>query len=367
MSEKNCRWGILSAAGIARKNWHSIALSGNGEIVAVASRNLEKAQGFINECQMSVPVSPPVDALGSYDELVARNDIDALYIPLPTGLRTEWAIKAANAGKHVLAEKPCGVTTSELESIIDACKANNVQFMDGVMFMHSARLQAMRRVLDDADGIGPLRRISSQFTFRAEDEFFKSNIRGSVGLEPAGCLGDLGWYTIRFALWAMNYEMPVEVRGRMLSSVDRTDSVDKVPTEFEGDMLFANGASAVYFNSFHCENSQVSIINGENGYLQIEDFVLPFFGNELTFRVNKHAFDIDSCRFNMQRRTDNIGIQEYSNNAANAQEVNMFRTFASLVQSGTMDPHWPEIALKTQQIMDAALESARNDGSPVKL
>jgi predicted dehydrogenase len=367
MSEKKCRWGILSAAGIARKNWHSIALSGNGETAAVASRSRDKAQQFINDCQMSVPVSQNVDALGNYDELLARDDIDAIYIPLPTGLRTEWVIKAANAGKHVMVEKPCGATTDELKAIIEACNTNNVQFMDGVMFMHSTRLPAMRQVLNDAERMGQLRRITSEFTFRADDQFFKSNIRGSMGLEPAGCLGDLGWYTIRFTLWAMNYEMPVEVRGRILAGVDRTDGMDKVPTEFEGNMLFANGTSAAFFNSFHCENSQTAVINGENGYLQVEDFVLPFFGNELTFAANNHAFDVDTCRFNMQRRTQRIGVQEYSNNAANAQEVNMFRKFASLVHSGEIDQHWPEIALKTQQVMDASLESARNDGNPVKL
>jgi len=367
MSERICRWGILSAAEIARKNWHSVALSGNGEVAAVASRNRDKAQQFIDECQMSVPVAKSIDALGSYDELIARTDIDAVYIPLPTGVRTEWVIKAANAGKHVLVEKPCGVGVDELESIIKACKSNNVQFMDGVMFMHSSRLPAMRQVLDDKDRIGAVRRITSQFSFRADDEFFRSNIRGSMGLEPAGCLGDLGWYTIRFALWAMNYEMPAEVRGRILASVESAESSEPVPTEFEGDMLFANGTSASFFNSFLCENSQISVVNGENGYLQVEDFVLPFFGSELQFTVNNHSFDVDCCRFNMQRRTTGCGVQEYSNNAVNAQEVNMFRTFADLVHSGNPDQHWQEIAFKTQQVMEAALASARNGCNPVKL
>ena len=81
MSEKVCRWGILSTAGIAQKNWHSIANSGNGQVVAVASRSIEKAQRFIDECSASVPVPQDVKAYGSYEDLLAalrRGGIDFL-------------------------------------------------------------------------------------------------------------------------------------------------------------------------------------------------------------------------------------------------------------------------------------------------
>ena len=148
MSERVCRWGILSTAGIAKKNWHSIANSGNGRVVAVASRSVEKAQQFIDECNASAVVPHTVEAIGGYDALLARKDIDAVYIPLPTGLRTEWVVKAAEAGKHVMVEKPCGVTTADVQKMVDACNKANVQFMDGVMFMHSARMNQLRQVLD---------------------------------------------------------------------------------------------------------------------------------------------------------------------------------------------------------------------------
>ena len=92
------------------KNWHSIAVSGNAQVVAVASRSQEKAQAFIDACQASVPVAHTVDAVGSYDDLLARDDIDAVYVPLPTGIRKEWVVKAANAGKHVVVEKPLEIT-----------------------------------------------------------------------------------------------------------------------------------------------------------------------------------------------------------------------------------------------------------------
>ncbi len=365
MSREICRWGILSTAGIARKNWHSIASSGNGQVVAVASRSIQKSRDFIAECQSSVPVPHPVDALGSYEELLNRKDIDAVYVPLPTGLRTEWVIRAANAGKHVMVEKPCGVTAADVQAMIDACHSAQVQFMDGVMFMHSARMAEIRRVLDDGVSIGQIRRIASQFSFYAPDEWVASNIRANSSLEPAGCLGDLGWYTIRFALWAMNFQMPVEVRGRILHGVQRADSAEQVPMEFQGELHFDGGVSASFFNSFRANHQQWVNVSGTNGYLHVNDFVLPYYGNEVTFEVARHHFAVDRCLFNMERRATRHAVQEYSNNAVNSQEATLFRTFAKLVLSGSVDPYWPEIALKTQRVLDAASKSAAEGGLPV--
>src|ERR1044071_5151799 len=97
MDAKMIRWGILSAANIARKNWKAIRNSGNGAVVAVASRDLARAQKFIDECQAHTPMGNNVQAFASYDELLASKDIDAVYIPLPTGVRKQWVLRAAAA------------------------------------------------------------------------------------------------------------------------------------------------------------------------------------------------------------------------------------------------------------------------------
>ena len=200
---KICRWGILSTAGIAQKNWAAIRNSGNTTIVAVASRSEEKAQAFIDECQGQVAFPEAPRAIGSYEQLLAADDVDAVYVPLPTGVRKEWVIRAAQAGKHVMCEKPCGIHGDDVAEMIEACNKACVQFMDGVMFMHSARLDAVRAALDDGVSVGKITRIASQFSFCAPEEFREGNIRVHSGLEPAGCLGDLGWYTIRMTLWTM--------------------------------------------------------------------------------------------------------------------------------------------------------------------
>jgi predicted dehydrogenase len=306
-----------------------------------------------------------VQALSSYEELLSRADVDAVYIPLPTGIRTDWVIRAAQAGKHVMVEKPCGVTSADVQRMLAACDAAGVQFMDGVMFMHNSRLAAMRQVLDDGISVGTIRRIASQFSFCADESWVQSNIRASAQLEPAGCLGDLGWYTIRIILWAMRYEMPVEVRGRILHGVQRPDSSDIVPMEFQGELHFASGVSATFFNSFRANHQQWAHISGTKGYLAVNDFVLPYYGNEASFDVGNHNFAADGCYFNMEKHLGVRAVSEYSNNHKNAQETALFRNFSELVNSGRRDPFWGQAALQTQQVLDAALRSANSGCGPV--
>lgn len=367
MSGQQCRWGILSSALIARKNWKAIYNSGNGVVTTVASRDAARSQAFIDDCQKECPFETAPVALGSYDELLASDNVDAVYIPLPTGLRKEWVIKAAEAGKHVVCEKPCAISKADLKEMLDACRANNVQFMDGIMYMHSKRLDDMRAVLDAGEHVGSIKRIASQFSFFAPDEFLTSNIRVSSSLEPQGCVGDLGWYTIRFALWTMKYQMPEKVSGRMLAQAGRSDSPDKVPMEFSAEMLFADGVSASFYNSFLTEHQQWCNISGTRGNLTVKDFVLPVLGNELSFETSNPEFKIEGCEFVMEDHTRIHKTREYSNSHETAQETNLYRTFADIVLNGQPDDHWADIAWKTQVVMDACLESAANGGEFVEI
>jgi predicted dehydrogenase len=360
-----CRWGILGTAGIARKNWQGIALSGNATVAAVASRSLDRSRQFVAECQAARPLPSAPAAVGSYEELLTRSDVDAVYIPLPTGVRKEWVVKAAGAGKHVLVEKPVGVTVADVRDMLAACERSRVQFMDGVMFMHSRRLEALRRTLDDGESVGRLRRIASQFSFNAPEGFVAENIRGDSRLEPHGCLGDLGWYPIRFALWVMKYELPTEVTARLLAEAGRPDG-DNVPFEVSAELLFPGGVSASLYCSFQTENEQWATVSGTKGFVHVPDFVLPFFGDDVRFDVTSSVFERSGCDFDMRRRTRSVAVPEYSNSHPSAQEANMFRSFSTLVSAGRPDPHWGEVALRTQLVMDACLRSARS-GRPLAL
>jgi len=304
------------------KNWQSVALSGNGVVVAVASRERAKAQAWIDECSAHVPFAEKPEAVEGYDALLARDDIDAVYIPLPTGVRTEWAIKAARAGKHVVCEKPCGVDVAEVEEILAACDEAGVQFMDGVMFMHSARLDALRKTLTDGS-IGELRRISSAFSFNGGEDFREG--------------------------------------------AARSDSPDKVPMEFSGELFFDNDVTASFYCSFLTANQQWAHVCGTEGTLLLDDFVVPFYGSEACFTVSNTESNQHVCDFNMERHDRVVSVREYGGSHPTAQETGLFRNFGELVLNGTPDKKWGDIVLKTQQVTMACIESSKQDGALVEL
>ena len=332
---KQLRIGFLSTANIARKNWKAIRDSGNCVVSAVASRDEKKSREFVQQCQKDSAFDIVPDALGSYEALVTAPNVDAVYMPLPTALRREWGVRAAKNGKHILCEKPCTKNVAELEEVFSVCRNHGVQFLDGVMFMHNPRLLKIRAVLDDGQSLGRLQRMSSGFSFYAGDGFFESNIRVDGALEPAGCLGDLGWYPIRFFLWALNWQLPRMVSARILAQ-----TASGVPTEFSAELLFDGGISGEFYSSFLTAGQQWVAAGGRKGWLRMVDFVLPRSGYEPAFELNGSevsAGDGDTM----------------------AQETRMWRNFANQILSGKLNEEWPMWATKTQKVMDACLEAGR--------
>lgn len=365
MNPPRLRWGILSTAEIARKNWKAIQLTGNATVAAVASRDAERSRRFIDECQAEAPMDVRPQAFGTYADLLTCEDVDAVYVPLPTGRRKEWVVRAAAAGKHVVCEKPCAISVSDLRDMLAACRLHRVQFMDGVMFMHSRRLAMLRQVLDDGQSVGQIRRVAAAFSFLQAPEFFVNNIRTDSALEPYGCLGDLGWYCIRFALWLMNWQMPQQVSGWIIAEHQRPDSPAPVPTAFSGEMRFADAVSASFYCSFLTDTEQWAKISGSRGCLQISDFVLPAAGTEVGFETQRTRFDVRGCDFRLEMQRQAFTVPEHSHGHPSAQEVNLFRNFTEQVRSGQLNPAWPDAAMKTQVIMAACLESARAQGQRI--
>jgi len=349
------RFGFLSTANIGRKNWKAIFNSGNCVVSAVASRDVKKSIDYIDDCQRKAAFETKPAAFGNYEKLLASPNVDAVYIPLPTGLRKEWVIRAAQAGKHVICEKPCAVSTRDLEEMISACRKNRVQFMDGVMFMHNRRLEQIRAVLDEGTVIGPVKRITSHFSFPGAEDFLRANIRANRTLEPAGCLGDLGWYCLRFALWAMNWQMPNRVDGKIISRAAGDPS--GVPVEFSGELFFDGGVSSGFYCSFVAANQQTVTITGVKGLLNVQDFVNTFRG-EPAFETVNMEFHNDGCNSFAKPVSHKYPFTESGDNPATSQESNMFRNFANQIFSGHLNDDWPMWALKTQKVLDACLKAA---------
>lgn len=181
----NIRWGILSTANIGRRRViPAIQRSSNGEVAAVASRSMEKAQAFAES--LNIP-----KAYGSYEDLITAPDIDAIYNPLPNSEHAEWSIKCAEAGKPVLCEKPLASDAAEAQTIVDAFTSRELLFAEAFMYRFHPQTQRVKQLLDDG-AIGQLKVISAAFTFRlANDE----NIRLSKAL-AGGSLMDVGCYCI---------------------------------------------------------------------------------------------------------------------------------------------------------------------------
>jgi len=157
------RFGVLGAARIARNSFvPGVRGSTQAQLHAVASRDLERARSFATEFDMP-------RAYGSYAELLADADVDAVYIALPNSFHVEWTIAAARAGKHVLCEKPLAATASEAERARTACAAAGVVLMEGFMWRHHIQ---HRRVWELIDGgaIGEPSFVRASFSFRVSTD-----------------------------------------------------------------------------------------------------------------------------------------------------------------------------------------------------
>lgn len=158
-AETQIRFGILGCAEIAKKLSRAITLAPNAALYAVASRSSDKAKAFA----AANGFPPSAKAYGSYEALLDDPDVDVVYVPLPTSLHRQWAVKAAEKKKHVLLEKPVALNAAELEEILAACESNGVQFMDSTMWMHHPRTAVMKELLDDSERFGELKVVCSRF------------------------------------------------------------------------------------------------------------------------------------------------------------------------------------------------------------
>jgi predicted dehydrogenase len=352
---KKLRIGFLSTANIGRHNWKAILNSGNCVVAAVASRDVARSREYIADCQRQHPFEKVPAALGSYDELLASPDVDAVYVPVPTGLRKDFVIRAAQSGKHVVCEKPCAPGAADLEAMQAACREHSVQFMDGVMFMHSPRLPRVRTVLDDGCSVGPIRRIASAFSFFGGDDFLRTNIRADGKLEPTGSLGDLGWYCIRITLWTLGWQLPESVEGRIHSESPALPGRVSSPTEFSATLYYPGGLTSEFYASFCTADQQWVQVSGSKGWLRLADFVHPFNSYEPAFEVNSKMTVVEG-----QVKCP-PGANPFEFGHATAQDAHMWRNFANQVCSGKLNEDWPRWSLATQKVLDACHDSARRN------
>ena len=153
--------------------------------------------------------------------------------------------------------------------------------------------------------------------------------------------------------------MPYKVEGEIIEQAEGRNSPAAVPSEFSGEMFFKDGVSSSFYCSFVTHTEEWAMISGEQGSIHIPDFVLPHYGSEITIELDRSDLNIEGCDFNMERRVERIRIPEYSNSHGSAQDTNLFRNFAEQVRAGRLNEDWPEIALRTQEVMEECYRCAR--------
>ena len=252
------RWGILSTAGIARRAvGPGIHGARNGVLGAVASRSLARARGFAAD--LGIPT-----AYGSYEELLADAEIDAVYIPLPTSLHHRWVMAAARAGKHVLVDKPFAVDAADAVEMVAACREAGVQLLEGFMYRHDPKHARLRELVAEG-AIGDLRQVNTAFCFPITRD--PANVRLSAEL-AGGALGDLGTYCVSVSRLHMGGE-PRRLVARMTN--DPEFGVD-----FDGNAVleFDGGRAAVMAFSFQIWRRHFLELIGTEGTLRVERHVL---------------------------------------------------------------------------------------------
>jgi predicted dehydrogenase len=177
------RWGILGCARITRRGLiPGIAESASGQLVALASRDRGLASSWARE--FGVP-----KAFGAYEDVLADPQVDAVYVPLPNELHRPWVIAAADAGKHVLCEKPLALDADEAAAMVEHCRGRGVVLMEAFMWRHQPRTAGLRRLVAEG-AIGRLRLVRSSFSFPIEPGDWRHDpSRGGGALWDVGCYG----------------------------------------------------------------------------------------------------------------------------------------------------------------------------------
>eukprot|EP00594_Rhizosolenia_setigera_P011073 CAMPEP_0178968780 /NCGR_PEP_ID=MMETSP0789-20121207/18459_1 /TAXON_ID=3005 /ORGANISM="Rhizosolenia setigera, Strain CCMP 1694" /LENGTH=371 /DNA_ID=CAMNT_0020654777 /DNA_START=101 /DNA_END=1216 /DNA_ORIENTATION=- len=371
----------MGAANIARKILLAIQNQvSNCEIVAIASRSQSKANHLLENYVCSNSDGSKVKAFSgenAYQLLIDEEEVDAVYIPLPVFVKKSWIMKALKAKKHVLCEKPVAMTASDYHEMLAEAKLNKCYIMDGTMFVHNNRTSLMLEYLSEKKVFGDVTRINVEFTFRGDENFHTKNIRTNKEGDPQGCIGDLGWYCIRFALCVFYEKRAVSAQVTNFKLNEEGVPIDCTCLVFfqsdkNGDNKDNHNSSNSeddYVLSFHCSflhplNQRVSVC-GTKQSLEMKDFVIPKQGIQ-SWMVYSQKLSLD----------DKYCVQ--SNELIEApsgpvQEVLMwrnFRTYCKAVGDGIEcrdASTLSNMSVENQRVVDGLMESIKLGGAVINL
>lgn len=322
------RFGILSTAKIGRELVvPAIQDAENCVVTAIASRDLSRARDMAD--RFSVP-----HAFGSYEEMLASDVIDAVYIPLPTSQHVEWSIKAAGAGKHVLSEKPIALKASQIETLIAARDRNRVLISEAFMVTYAPVWLKVRELIGEG-AIGRLRHVQGAFTYFNRDA---SNMRNIPEL-GGGALPDIGVYptiTTRF----VTGKEPLRIQAVTERDPEfGTDIYSSVKADFgDFDMSF--------YVATQMANRQTMVFHGTEGFIEVKS---PF---------NADRWGAEEIELSNQKHTKSQ-IFRFQDSRQYRRQV---ETFARAVAGEAVEVVTLENSLKNQKFIDAIYRASEHDG-----
>ncbi|PKR76822.1 gfo/Idh/MocA family oxidoreductase [Halalkalibacillus sediminis] len=249
---RKVKFGILSTANIAKKALiPAMKRAENVELVAISSGS-GKAKQVAEELDIA-------KSYESYDELLQDPEIEAVYIPLPNHLHKEWVFKAAEAGKHILCEKPAGLNVKEVDEMEEVCEKHGVQFMEAFMYQFHSQHERVREIIESGE-IGDVKLMKASFSFPLTKP--DGNIRVDAE-KGGGSIYDVGSYclhTFRTILDEVGDE--VWVQGSI-------DSKFKVETSATGMVRMKSGVEALFDCSFHTSLRHEYEVIGTEGTIRV--------------------------------------------------------------------------------------------------
>jgi xylose dehydrogenase (NAD/NADP) len=260
MPTKVLNWGLLSTAHINRALIPPLRNSERNELIAIASRDEDKARAYAKK--WDIP-----KFFGSYEAMLADPEIDVIYISLPNSLHAEWTIRAVQSGKHVLCEKPLAISVDEVDAVREAADRWGVIVAEAFMYRHHPQTQQVKLLVDEGQ-IGKLQLIRGCFTFKIANQ---GDIRLSSKL-GGGSIWDVGCYPISYARYIAGGD-PEQVFGWKVCNEDGID------LQFVGQMRFSNGVMAQFDSSFRTpDRAQIEIV-GDFGNLLVPNPYKPGWSN----------------------------------------------------------------------------------------
>lgn len=360
MSSAPVKLGVLSTANIAKTILNALERVPTCTVTAVASRDISKAENFAK--------THDIPTFCTYEALLTQ-PVDAIYIPLPTALAADWAVRCARAGKHVLVDKPL-TSADAIEQILQACKENGVFYMDATHFVHAKRSKIVRERIKDGV-IGDVKRVVTTFGFPIR---LSGNIRADPSLEPMTALGDLGWYTVRSAVTYLG----VERTANVMSLSCEAKYLQKYAGAIEcvkGVVVFGTGEgdrfSLCFVADQNCSFEQTVVIQGTTGHIEIPEFVVPHKQTDILAGLRRPELYTTNTELITIKTVSGIDaggepvpmyptkeVEVVEEDGDLSQPAAMMREFGRMIQEKDSEAahRWASESLNTQKVLDMAFK-----------